>query len=101
MSDCNSDNSANKAVRVIVHGKVQGVWYRAWTVENATELHLDGWVRNRHDSTVEACLFGPASNVDDMLTRMRSGPPLASVDDLTITGEPDDIQPGFHQKSTV
>lgn len=93
--------SNNKAVRVVVQGKVQGVWYRAWTVENAEELHLDGWVRNRHDSTVEAVLFGPAANVDQMLVRMQDGPPLARVENLIVTDDADGIAPGFHQKSTV
>jgi len=91
----------NKAVRVVVHGKVQGVWYRAWTVENAGELNLDGWVRNRHDSTVEAVLFGPSGNVDQMLKRMQDGPPLARVERLVVTEDAEDIQTGFHQRSTV
>jgi len=93
--------SANKAVRVVVSGRVQGVWYRAWTVENAQKLGLDGWIRNRHDSTVEAALFGPEEKVDEMLARMRSGPPLADVHDLAVTDDADGIEPGFHQRSTV
>lgn len=94
-------NPANKALRVIVRGRVQGVWYRGWAIENAGELNLDGWVRNRHDGTVEACLFGPIDNVDQMVERMRSGPPLASVSELVITDDADGIEPGFSQKSTV
>ncbi|PHT37545.1 Acylphosphatase [Capsicum baccatum] len=42
------------AVRVVIKGRVQGVSYRGWTVDNATELGLNGWVRNRKDGTVEA-----------------------------------------------
>jgi len=43
---------------VRIRGKVQGVWYRAWTVEEATRRGLRGWVRNRRDGSVEA--FSPA-----------------------------------------
>ena len=93
--------SANKAVKVVVQGRVQGVWYRGWAIENAQELGLDGWVRNRHDSTVEAALVGPEDKVDEMIGRMRSGPPLASVSDLSISDDPEGIEPGFHQRSTV
>lgn len=94
-------SDSNKAVRVIVSGRVQGVWFRGWVVENATELNLDGWVRNRHDGSVEACLFGPAENVETMLERMHSGPPLAAVKDVKVSDDADGIEPGFHQRSTV
>ncbi|MEQ8664591.1 MAG: acylphosphatase [Rhodospirillales bacterium] len=94
-------DSTDKHVRVIVNGRVQGVWYRAWTVENATELGLSGWVRNRHDSTVEASLAGPADVVDAMIGRMRKGPPLADVTRLDVADDPEPVEPGFHQRSTV
>jgi len=93
--------STNRAIRVIVSGRVQGIWYRGWTIENARELKLDGWVRNRHDSTVEACLFGPTENVNEMVVRMRSGPPLAKVTHVAVSNDPDGFEPGFHQRPTV
>src|SRR5690606_28663067 len=40
-------DAPRKAVRLRISGKVQGVWYRAWAVREATALRLDGWVRNR------------------------------------------------------
>ncbi|MBT6510918.1 MAG: acylphosphatase, partial [Rhodospirillaceae bacterium] len=49
-----------RKVRVCITGRVQGVWYRAWTTEEASELGLDGWVRNRRDGTVEAVFAGDA-----------------------------------------
>ena len=94
-------DQTEKHVRVIVHGRVQGVWYRAWTVENATELGLEGWVRNRHDSTVEASLSGPGDAVDAMIKRMEQGPPLAAVTKLDVVDDTEAIEPGFHQRSTV
>ncbi len=43
---------------LVVHGRVQGVFYRDWTVENARELRLAGWVKNCRDGTVAAHLEG-------------------------------------------
>ena len=52
--------SVDVAVRIRISGRVQGVWYRGWAVENATARGLRGWVRNRRDGKVEALLIGPA-----------------------------------------
>ena len=46
---------------VRIRGKVQGVWYRAWTVQEATRRGLRGWVRNRRDGSVEAFFAGEAA----------------------------------------
>jgi acylphosphatase len=67
------------AVNLTVHGRVQGVFYRDWTVRNARELGLAGWVRNRPDGTVEALLQGDETAVRRMVGLMRSGPPRAHV----------------------
>ncbi|WP_321390017.1 acylphosphatase [Emcibacter sp.] len=89
------------ARRLIIHGKVQGVWYRAWTVENATELGLDGWVRNRADGTVEALLVGNAADVEEMINRCQAGPERATIAKIEqfpargLTGK------GFVKKPTV
>jgi acylphosphatase len=67
------------AVRVIIYGKVQGVWYRAWTVEQATQRGLGGWVRNRYDGTVEALFAGDAAAVEAVIEACREGPRHARV----------------------
>ena len=67
------------AVRVVIHGRVQGVWYRGWTVQAANELGLAGWVRNRHDGTVEAFFAGEEEIIEEMLRRCADGPPAARV----------------------
>jgi len=54
------------ARRMHVKGKVQGVWFRAWTIEQASELGLDGWVRNRHDGSVEAVAAGAPDRIDEL-----------------------------------
>ncbi|MGE5766838.1 MAG: acylphosphatase, partial [Bacteroidota bacterium] len=66
-------------VRVVVSGRVQGVWYRAWTEKTARGLGLAGWVRNRRDGSVEAVLSGDAATVEDMIDRLWEGPDLAAV----------------------
>ena len=87
-----------KSVYVIIEGRVQGVWYRGWTVDMATRLGLDGWVRNLADGAVEAVFSGSADIVDAMIEHCRSGPPAARVDG--IREEPFDgvVQPGFFKR---
>lgn len=68
------------ALRLIVHGRVQGVFYRNWTVGKARQLGLAGWVRNRAEGTVEAVIEGDEDLVRDMIEQMRKGPPAALVD---------------------
>ena len=65
-----------------IHGKVQGVWYRAWTRETGNSLGLDGWVRNRRDGTVEALVVGAPDTVAAMIEACREGPPLAQVTEI-------------------
>jgi acylphosphatase len=76
---------------VLIHGRVQGVSFRAWTQHQA-ELHgLKGWVRNRRDGTVEAVFSGPENLVDVMLKACHAGPAGSRVEKVEILahGEPD------------
>ena len=65
---------------VLIHGRVQGVGYRAWTEVAALERRLGGWVRNRRDGAVEALFSGLETGVLAMIDDCRSGPPGARVD---------------------
>ena len=67
------------AVRARIRGKVQGVWFRRWTVETAQGLGLRGWVRNRSDGSVEALFVGPQVAVEAMLAACHRGPQAARV----------------------
>ena len=89
------------AVRVTITGRVQGVWYRGWTVENAQSLGLDGWVRNRSDGTVEACFCGPTPMVQEMLSRCQTGPIAARV--TSVQDDPTKLvsEVGFKQLPTL
>lgn len=70
------------SVRVQIFGRVQGVWYRAWTEREAQSRGLDGWVRNRQDGTVEAVFSGAEADVKDMIEACWSGPPAARVEEI-------------------
>jgi acylphosphatase len=72
------------ARHVRVSGRVQGVFYRAWTAEQARGLGVAGWVRNCPDGSVEALLEGTAEAVAILVERMRDGPPAARVGDVAV-----------------
>jgi len=88
------------AVRVVISGRVQGVWYRGWTVERANALGLAGWVRNRKDGTVEAVFAGSPEVIDAMIAESRKGPPAAKVDAVARENTRDEGWRGFSQLPT-
>ena len=86
------------ARRLVIHGRVQGVFFRAWTVETARSLGLAGWVRNRRDGTVEALVQGEDAAVKRFVVRAGDGPPQASVERVEAHEvEPDTGLDGFVQ----
>lgn len=68
-----------KAARFLVRGKVQGVWFRAATREQALALGLVGHARNLPDGAVEVLAYGPAGAIDQLEAWLAIGPPLAKV----------------------
>ena len=93
--------SDETTVRVRIRGRVQGVWYRGWTVDHARRLGISGWVRNRSDGSVEAVFSGPEPGVRAMIDRCRQGPPTALVSDVAEQIETTPVEPGFRQAPTV
>ncbi len=71
--------SDNIRVHTVIIGKVQGVFYRASTENEALRLGLSGWVRNLADGSVEAVFEGSRANVEKMLAWCGQGPPRARV----------------------
>ncbi|WP_420605226.1 acylphosphatase [Novosphingopyxis sp.] len=67
------------ARRLTVHGRVQGVFYRNWTLAAARDLGLTGWVRNRDDGTVEVHVEGEAAAIERLVALAHDGPPAADV----------------------
>lgn len=95
--------AGRKTVRVRIAGRVQGVWFRAWTVEEATRRGLAGWVRNRRDGGVEALFSGPEAAVEAMIAACHEGPPQALVHRVEVTPAAAEIAPesGFHHLPTA
>jgi len=74
---------------VFVSGRVQGVFYRANTRENARDRGVDGWVKNLEDGRVEAIFEGPTEAVEEMVEWCHTGSPAADVEDVEVEyGEP-------------
>ncbi len=96
-----TETEARIARRVRIAGKVQGVWFRAWTVEQATDLGLDGWVRNRLDGSVEAVVSGAPTVVEAFIERCHGGSPASRVDRVEVEDTPGIVAAGFTQKPTV
>ena len=72
------------ARHVRVRGRVQGVFFRAWTRDEARTLGVHGWVRTCDDGSVEAHVEGEEDPVEQLLRLMRDGPAHAKVDDFSI-----------------
>ena len=87
--------------RIRVTGRVQGVWFRGWTVDVARSLGLSGWVRNRPDGSVEILVEGDASALDALIDRCREGPPAARVEHVDVEESDETPPPGFAQRPTA
>jgi acylphosphatase len=74
---------ASRHVRVT--GRVQGVFFRAWTQQQANSLEINGWVRNCPDGSVEAHLEGEQWAVQRLIELLRQGPPSAVIEQVTDT----------------
>lgn len=89
------------AKHVFVSGRVQGVWFRGWTVEEATALKLSGWVRNRQDGRVEAVIAGEPQAVEKMLQLFHQGPRAAKVTEVLVEDWLGELPKGFEQIATL
>ena len=72
------------AKRIRVTGRVQGVFFRAWTRDEAQTLGIDGWVRNCSDGSVEAQLEGDQEAIEELVDLIREGPPGARVEGVEV-----------------
>ena len=72
------------ARHVSVTGRVQGVFFRAWMREQAVALGVTGWVRNCPDGRVDSHIEGDDASVEELINRLRTGPPAAKVGDVHI-----------------
>ena len=79
--------STRITLRLLIHGRVQGVSFRESMRRQAQNLAIAGWVRNRHDGTVEALVHGESADVDSIVRWAKHGPDFAYVERVEI--EPD------------
>jgi acylphosphatase len=76
-----------RRAHVHAHGRVQGVYFRQGTVEQARERGLNGWVRNNPDGSVEAVFEGDGRLVEEMVEWCGRGPAAAKVERLEVDWE--------------
>ncbi len=81
--------------RVVVHGHVQGVFFRETVRRRAEAAGLAGWVRNRSDATVEAVLEGERDAVERLVAFCEDGPRGARVDWVDVAAEEPEGLAGF------
>jgi acylphosphatase len=89
------------SVRLRITGRVQGVGYRAWAVQEGARLGISGWVCNRRDGSVEALVTGDDDAVARMVAACREGPYAARVTSLATEDARDDGSIGFSARPTV
>jgi acylphosphatase len=81
--------------RVVVHGRVQGVFFRDSTEREAASRGVAGWVRNRDDGAVEAVFEGDSEAVEALVEFCRSGPSRADVERVDVEEEESEGLEGF------
>jgi acylphosphatase len=77
-----------KRAAVCFKGYVQGVWFRAFTKQQADRLQICGWVRNRPDGSVEALFEGIESDIKNLIAICHDGPPAARVEEIITEWQP-------------
>jgi acylphosphatase len=77
------------------HGRVQGVFYRAFTLNQAVKLGIQGWVRNLYDGRVEAVFEGSRELIEEAVAACRKGPPGARVEEVEMIWETPLGEQGF------
>ncbi|HEV2816305.1 MAG TPA: acylphosphatase [Allosphingosinicella sp.] len=87
--------------RLVIHGRVQGVWYRGWAVDAARALGLSGWVRNRRDGSVEMLVAGGDEAIRAMIEHCRQGPPAARVERIEVEESDETAPAGFEARPTL
>ncbi len=86
------------ARRLLVRGRVQGVFYRAWTIETARSLKLSGWVRNLGSGEVEILAIGEPGAIQALVERCRVGPPAARVTEVDVSEAESEPLEGFFKR---
>ena len=81
--------------RLLIKGKVQGVFYRISAKEAAKRIGITGWIKNTTDGSVESLVTGTAGQIQEFIYWCRQGAKKAIVTDITITEETDELFADF------
>ena len=73
-----------KAVQILINGKVQGVWFRKSTKQQAEQLKIKGTVQNLNDGRVKVQAVGELENLDRFIAWLKVGPQYAKVESISI-----------------
>jgi acylphosphatase len=84
-----------------IEGKVQGVFFRAWTVEQATAFGVRGWVRNHRDGSVEVFAVGEEGAVEGFVAKLHEGSPPSKVARVVVSEAKVEPVEGFAQRPSV
>ena len=88
------------ARHIAVRGRVQGVFFRDWTIATARDGGVAGWVRNRPDGSVEIVAEGEAAVLDRFVEACRRGPPTARVEAVDVAEVAPTGAAGFVRRAT-
>jgi acylphosphatase len=84
-----------------IAGRVQGVFFRDWTVDQARALGISGWVRNRRDGGVEVYAVGEEDTLDRLIARLHEGSPPSRVERVEVTDAAIEAVEGFVRRPTL
>ena len=99
MTTENQDPIEARIVRI--EGTVQGVGFRAYAIQHARNLRLNGWVRNRSDGTLEALVSGPVRSIENFVQTCIKGPPGARVTAFELSPADVPTETGFGGRPTL
>ena len=72
-----------------ISGRVQGVWFRAYTRDKALSLNVDGWVKNNANGSVSGEAVGSERNMEKFINILKNGAPNSKVEDTLIEESPE------------
>ncbi len=82
------DKSEILTKHVVITGRVQGVYFRAYTKDAAEQYKINGWVKNKSDGTVEAVIQGKKEDIEQMIQWFHTGSPASSVNNVIVKDKP-------------
>ncbi len=82
-------NNHQRCIKFRISGKVQGVWFRAFTRDKAISLNVDGWVKNNANGSVSGEAVGDEGNIEKFIQFLKNGPPNSKVEDIYIEESPE------------